>query len=198
MKDEILKVTIEGIRPLLHHNGQLADPLNEYTKRLKVLAKQRDKTDEDHVALHRAEWEGALYFDSKMGPFIPADTLQAVIERGATRRKLGKQFKACVAIEMPDNGVNGFPLKYKGPRDLEGLWSDPRFVFTKGVKVAQKKVSRTRPRFPSGWSVTFGVEVMAGGATKAQVQQAIEDAGLYEGMGDWRPRYGRFVVKSVE
>ena len=46
--------------------------------------------------------------------------------------------------------------------------------------------------------MTFGVEVMSGGATKAQVQQAIQYAGLYEGMGDWRPRYGRFVVKSVD
>ena len=198
MKDEMLMVTIEGIRPLLLHNGRLADPLDEYTKRLKVLAKQRDKSDDDHVAVHRAEFEGGLYFDPKMGPYIPADTLQAVIERGATRRKLGKQFKATVSVEMPDNDANGFALKYKGPRDLDGLWSDRRFVFTKGVKVGQKRVSRTRPRFPTGWTVTFGVEVMSGGATKAQVQQAIEDAGLYEGMGDWRPRYGRFVVKSVD
>ena len=43
MKDEMLRVTIEGIRPLLLHNGRLADPLDEYTKRLKVLAKQRDR-----------------------------------------------------------------------------------------------------------------------------------------------------------
>jgi hypothetical protein len=194
-KDEMLSVTIEGIRPLLLHNGRLADPLDEYTKRLKVLAKQRDKTDDDHVAVHRAEFEGGMYWDKELGPYVSADVLQAVIERGATRRKLGKQFRACVSVEMPS--TSGFALKYKGPRDLDGLWLDRRFVFTKGVKVGQKRVMRTRPRFPSGWSVTFGVEVMAGGATREQVRQSLEDAGLYEGMGDWRPRYGRFVVKDV-
>jgi hypothetical protein len=56
---------------------------------------------------------------------------------------------------------------------------------------------RTRARFPSGWQVTFPVVVLDGGATKAQLQDALQDAGFYEGIGDYRPRYGRFEVVSI-
>lgn len=196
MKDVLYTVTIEGIRPLLMHNGRLCDPLDEHTKGLKAAAKQRNKSDEDHIRVARLEFEGGLYHDEKLGPLIPSDNLQAMIERGSTRRKLGKVFKAHVSVDMPPD-ANGFPLKYKGPRDIEGLWGNRAFVFSKGAKVGQSRVMRTRARFPTGWSVTFGVEVLVDGVSKSQLEQAITDAGLYEGLGDWRPRYGRFILKSV-
>lgn len=197
MKDTIYTVTIEGIRPLIIHNGQLSDPLNDHTKKLKTASKQRNKSDDDYMHVARIEFEGGLYHDPKIGPYIPSDNLQAMIERGSTRRKLGKVFKAHVSVDMPDNNAPGFAIKYKGPRDVEGLWSNRDFVFTKGVRVNTARVMRTRPRFPSGWSVQFRVEVLADGVTKDQLRQAIEDAGLYEGLGTWRPRYGRFVLKGI-
>lgn len=196
MKDQMYSVTIEGIRPLLMHNGRLCDPLDEHTKRLKTAAKQRNKSDDDHINVARIEFEGGLYHDPKVGPYIPSDNLQAMIERGSTRRKLGKIFKAHVSVEMPQD-VDGFALKYKGPRDVEALWNAKPFAFTKGARVGQSRVMRTRCRIPSGWSVKFLVEVIADGVSKAQLTQAVSDAGLYEGLGDWRPRYGRFVVKDV-
>jgi hypothetical protein len=197
MKDHVFKVTIEGIRPLLMHNGRLSDPLDEHTKRLKVAAKQKNKSDDDHRHTARLEFEGGLYHDSKLGPCMPSDNLQAMIERGATRRKLGKEFKAHVSVEMPEGDTIGFPVKYKGPRDIETMWTNRAFVFTKGVRVGQSRVMRTRARIPTGWTCTFGVEVLAGGVSKEQLSQAITDAGLYQGLGDWRPRYGRFVLKEI-
>lgn len=195
MKDDIYTVTIEGIRPFIMHNGRLADPLDEFTVRLAVLTKNRQKSPDDHRAIQRAEFDGGLYWDEQIGPYIPSDNLQAVIERGATKRKLGKVFKAHVGIDMPDGDSPGFALDYKGPRDREGLFG--KFAFTKGAKVGQKRIMRTRARFPSGWRCTFRVEVLAGGVTKTQLEQAISDAGIYEGIGDWRPRYGRFVVREI-
>lgn len=197
MNDTMYTVTIEGIRPLLMHNGRLCDPLDEHTKKLKSAAKQRNKSDDDHIRVARIEFEGGLYHDPKLGPYMPSDNLQATLEKGAAKRKLGKVFKAHVGVDMPD-GAPGFAIQYKGPRDIEGLWANRSFVFSKGAKVGQSRVIRTRVRFPTGWSCTFGVEVLADGVTKEQLQQAITDAGLYEGLGDWRPRYGRFVVKSVK
>lgn len=197
MGDAVYDVTIEGIRPLLMHNGRLCDPLDEHTKKLKALAKQRNKSDDDHVRVARAEFEGGMYHDPKIGPYLPSDNLQAMIERGSTRRKLGKIFKAHVSVDMPDGDAPGFAIKYKGPRAIEALWSDRNFVFTKGCRVGTSRVMRTRARIPTGWSISFRVEVLADGVTKDQLRQAIEDAGLYEGVGDWRPRYGRFVVKEL-
>jgi hypothetical protein len=198
MGDRIYNVTIEGIRPLLMHNGRLCDPLDEHTKKLKTASKQRNKSDDDHIHVARVEFEGGLYHDDKIGPYVPSDNLQATIEKGAARRKLGKVFKAHVGVDMPDGDAPGFALKYKGPRDIEGLWSDRSFVFSKGARVGQSRVVRTRARFATGWQLAFRVEVLADGVTKDQLKQAITDAGLYEGLGDWRPRYGRFVVKSLD
>lgn len=197
MLDVMHTVTIEGIRPLLMHNGRLCDPLDEHTKRLKTASKQRNKSDDDHVRVARVELEGGLYHDPKLGPYVPSDNLQAMLERGATRRKLGKVFKAHVSVDMPRGDVPGFALRYKGPRDIEGIWANRAFVFTKGARVGQSRIMRTRARFPTGWSLSFDVEVLADGVSKEQLEQAISDAGLYEGLGDWRPRYGRFVVKSI-
>lgn len=197
MGDAVYSVTIEGIRPMLMHNGRLCDPLDEHTKKLKTIAKQRNKSDDDHIRVARAEFEGGLYHDPKIGPYLPSDNLQAMIERGSTRRKLGKVFKAHVTVDMPEGDAPGFAIKYKGPRSVEELWSNRAFVFSKGARVGQSRVMRTRARLPTGWSVSFRVEVLADGVTRDQLRQAIEDAGLYEGLGDWRPRYGRFVVKEL-
>lgn len=195
-KDTVYEVTIKGIRPLIMHNGRLSDPLDEHTKRLKAASKQRNKSDDDHVHVARLEFEGSLYHDEKIGPYLPSDNLQAMIENGSKRRKLGKVFKAHVGVDMPLDAP-GFALKYKGPRDVAALWENRDFVLAKPVRVGTSRVIRTRPRFPTGWTLTFRVEVLDDGVTKDQLHQAITDAGLYEGAGDWRPRYGRFVVESI-
>lgn len=198
MSDPVYEVTIKGIRPLLMHNGRLCNPLDPFTKELKAAAKKRSKGDDDLAEVARIEFEGGLYHDKNVGPYLPVDVLQAAIERGATKRKLGKTFKAHVGIVEPESGPSGYALKYKGPRDVKGLFSNPDFVLTKGCRVGQSRVMRTRPRIPSGWTVTFRAEVLANGVTKAELEQAIADAGIYEGLCDWRPRYGRFVVESVK
>ena len=66
-RDATYTVTIRGIRPLLMHNGQLADPLNDYAKELSRLAHKKQKSDEDHVAVGQAEFQGSLYHDDDAG-----------------------------------------------------------------------------------------------------------------------------------
>ena len=64
MKDTNYTVTIEGIRPLLQHNGRLCNPLDVHTKALKAASKQRNKSDDDHMHTARVEFEGSMYFDA--------------------------------------------------------------------------------------------------------------------------------------
>lgn len=194
MSFDVHTFTIIGVRPLLMHNGQLCDPMNEHTRALKSASSRRNKGDEDHADVARAEYVGGLYHDAKHGPYLPVDVLQACIESGAKKRKLGKIFKGCVMVNEP--GWGGYALSYKGPREVEALISDPAFRLTKAARVGQARVMRTRPRFPVGWSCTFEVEIVRGAVTREQVTQAIADAGTYEGIGDWRPRYGRFTVEA--
>lgn len=191
------KVTIRGTRPILMHNGRLKDPLDPWAKKLSTAAKKKGKSDEDHIHTARIEFEASMYFDESAGPYLPVDNLQACLIEGARKRKNGKAFEALVEV-MPPIDLDGYALEYSGPRDIEGLWGTPAHVLRKDAKVGQSSVMRTRPRFPSGWHCTFEIEVLDGGATGDQVLQALHDAGMLIGIGDWTPKYGRFIVEKFD
>jgi hypothetical protein len=198
MKITTFKATIKSIRPLIMHNGRLRDPLDKHSKALSSAVKKSktSKSDDDILDVHRLEFMGSLYFDPRLGPVIPADNLQAMLTEGARKRKLGKQVEALVQVTEPDDGSSGYRLEYAGPRDPEKMWEDDRFRFTKACKVGTSAVMRTRPRFPD-WKVSFNLETIEGGPTKDQLEEALEDAGLLVGLGDWTPRYGRFELVSL-
>ena len=65
------------------------------------------------------------------------------------------------------------------------------------VKVGMARVVRTRPFF-KGWSAQFTLNVMDNVANKDEVEGWIKDAGLYVGLCDWRPRYGRFKLMDFK
>lgn len=177
---------------MLMHNPQLADPLNEHTKALKDLTKRRKKSDEDHIAIMATEFQGGLYYDDVMGPCIPGHMLDAVIESGARKSKLGKVFKSCVRTTD-----DMYQLAYKGPRKREDLWADPRFRDVRGVKVGTARVMRTRPKFKD-WSVTFKVSLFPCELNPDDIENALRDGGMYAGIGDGRPRFGLFQVDSFK
>jgi hypothetical protein len=188
-----MKITIEGTRPLLMHNGQMKDPLNKYAKALAVLTGNKKKTEADHHAIARAEFLGSLYFDDKIGPMLPIDVLQAAMQEGAAKRKKATEFKALV--EIVDKPEQGYKLDYVGPRAVDALFTK-EFYLRKPAGVQGKSVIRTRPRFPVGWSCTLEVERLDDGApSEDQIVQAFRDCGRLVGIGDWTPKYGRFVVK---
>ena len=193
----MIKITIVGTRPLLMHNGRLNDQLDPYTKKLSVAAKKKGKSGEELGDVSRIEFEGSMYFDEKVGPYLPVDNLQACMIEGARKRKLGKDFESLVEVNVPDSGPEGYPLQYKGPRTVDALW-DSRFMLRKGARVGQSRVMRTRPRFPTEWKCSFEVDVLDGGPSPDQVKQAFVDAGKLIGIGDWSPRYGRFVVDTFK
>ncbi|HXJ49152.1 MAG TPA: hypothetical protein VNF91_08290, partial [Candidatus Acidoferrum sp.] len=62
-----------------------------------------------------------------------------------------------------------------------------------------QRVMRTRPRFPSGWRCAFEITLMpSAGVNVEDVRQALTVAGALSGLGDFRPRYGRFKVTGFE
>ncbi len=188
----IFKVTITSLTPLLMHNGQLVDPLNEHAKALKKLSAKRNKSDADHLEMSRVEWLGSLYYDSDMGPILPAETLESTIKEGAKISKAGKLAAACVVCVEEH-----YALKYKGPRSVEELMRDPKFCDRRAIRVQQNRVMRSRPRF-NAWSCDFDLSITPGRINPETVKIALEDAGLYVGIGDYRPKFGRFRVESFE
>jgi hypothetical protein len=182
-------VTIGGSR-LMMHNAQLSDPLNHYAKALKAFTGNRKKSDEDHVEIGRIEFEGGLYFDPDIGPYIPDHWLNAMLVEGARKRKLGKLFEANVSVAEERHA-----LQYAGPRTVEALWASGKFADRRGVVIGQAKTMRTRPLFRD-WKVSFRVQLLECELNADEIETAVLNAGPY-GIGDGRPMLaGKFALVS--
>jgi hypothetical protein len=189
---ETITFKIRGESQLLMHNGQLADPLNPYTKAMKSLTSKRKKTDSDHEAISYAEYEGGLYRDSKGEPCLPGEIIEAAIVEASKidRSKKLAQSGLIVTTETAS-------LKYEGPRESRALY-EAGFVKKCNVRVQMARIIRTRPMFPTGWETSFDVTFDPETLNQAQVIQFVATAGAKVGVGDWRPKYGRFEVISAK
>jgi len=185
-----IKVKITGTRPLLMHSDKFADPLNPLTKAHKELTSKRKKTDEDHELIAKSEWLGGLYIDER-GPFLPGVNIEATLIGGGKLSKMGTQLKR--SVEVIDERCY---LEYPGPKDAEGLWA-AGFYDARSVKVQTARIMRYRPIFRK-WSteceVAFDPEVI----NRAEVIKCLEDGGAYCGVGDYRPKFGRFTVEVIK
>jgi hypothetical protein len=193
----VLRVRWTGIRPLIMHNGRLAIPADEYTRKIKAVTKANkgsNKTEAKDAEVARLEWEGSLYWDEKIHAYIPADNIERVIQLGAQKSKMGKQIQA--AVFCTEDSLRN-PVKYDGPKNLDALYATEGFVLTKTVVIQGKRIVRTRPIFPTGWSVEFDLEFDETVVDARTVMTAMHDAGRLIGLGDWRPKFGRFLVEQV-
>lgn len=188
-----LKLKLTGIRPLLMHNGRLADPTDPHTKALKDQTKIKTKTDEVFETIAKLEWEGGLYWSEESGPFIPGDNIERCIQLGAQKNKDGKKVQAAVFCAEQE-----IPIQYDGPREVKKMWEDTRFRLTKGVGVNGNRVMRTRPMIPTGWAATVQLEYDETVIEERSLVSAAVQAGALVGIGDWRPKFGRFTVEIVE
>ncbi len=181
-------ITITGTAALLMHNGRLADPLDPATKALKAATGKRTKTDADHEEISRVEFAGGLYLDPDIGPYLPADNIWKTLQVAARKSKQGKQVEEGVIIISEVN-----PLSYDGPRDLDGLWANKNFVSRRTVVNQRNRVARTRPIFQQRKVAADGI-LDESALNLGDLRTIAERAGNLVGLGDWRPRYGRFTA----
>ena len=184
-----LKLTIKGASPLLLHNGQTSNPLNKYARQLKAISGKRGKTDEDYEAMAKIEFLAGLYLNPAGAYVLPAHNLEAALLEGAKKNKNGRLVQGGAFVN--DDPVLVFPGSDKTPDEL---WDGGEHALMVSVRVQRNRVMRTRPLIPAGW--TAEVEVMYDPAIVEEpaIRQALEVAGLERGIGDWRPKYGRFIV----
>jgi len=187
MAYKTLNFKITGAAPLLMHNGQLADPMNDFSKKIKKISSKKDKTEADFEEMARLEWFGSLYLNDGK-PCLPGDILEAAFVAAARKQKKGKQAQS--GIFCPDN----YQLVYAGARDPKQLWDDPGYRHRAAVKVQMNRTMRTRPIFRE-WSCKIQVQYDDGLLDEEEVKHIVRVTGEIVGVGDWRPKYGRFKVE---
>jgi hypothetical protein len=200
----LIDVVMEGLTPIILHNGRTSNPLNEYAKRLKKVSAKRTKTDEDYEEMASIEWEAGLYWDNDLGVYMPADNLQRMFLDAAKKIKKGRE-TSCVDFGGNDPGCFGFPIEFSDSKHLEKLRANKKHWFQKSVTIGQAKVIRTRPIFHTPWKIKCSILLFSGqGLDVDDVVEILNIASYRIGIGDWRPgspkvpgRFGKFTVSEV-
>lgn len=187
-----VRVRITGMQPLIMHSNRGVNPRLPEVQENKAIAKKGTrKTEEDLDRMARIEWELGLYYDPKIGPYLPSHVILAALRDGAKKTKQGKLIVEAVLMEELM-----VKLEYSGPRDLNGLYDDGRFFDLRPVRVQQATVNRARPIFPS-WAAEFTLTYDSESLDENDLLRIIETAGRRVGLGDYRPTYGRFTMQVI-
>lgn len=184
-----IEFELTGNTALIMHNARLSDPMDPTAKQIKKYTSKRKKSDEDHAAIARLEWEGSLYHDDELGPYIPGENIDAMLVESAKLQRRGKDIQR--AVFCPEQRIS---LAYDGPRDLERLWAKG-FWDRRTVRVQSARTVRCRPCFRD-WSLKFSVAFHAATMNREDLIAIMKTAGAQVGLCDYRPRYGRFDVET--
>lgn len=105
----------------------------------------------------------------------------------AKRNKRGQQAKAGIISD-------GFwSLEYDGPKSPDDMWKDDAYRLTTGVRIQRNRIMRTRPIFPQ-WEATVQIDFLPDQLDRGEIADIMTIMGRVIGLGDWRPRFGRFAV----
>lgn len=185
------KVKLVGVAPIMFHNERLANPMDPFTRELKKLtdkSRGKNKSDELTVEIQKLEWRAGFY-EHEGRVCVPAANVIACLKEGAKKIKKGKDVSSGVFSETAF-----FPLEYEGPKTIEGLWQDGKFLDYRCVGVQQRRVMRARPVFRQ-WALSIELSYDPEIMPPDDLAHAMQIAGERAGLCEHRPQYGRFVVE---
>ena len=202
------EIAVTGASPLLLSNNLCSDPLSQASKDKKHFTSKRKKADEDHMSLRLIDWvysgywskpgsveiddvENAVNFDGFADLTLPSQNFARCLRNGATAFKLGKEVTRALIVD------NEPLIDYDGPKTAAEMVADSRFILTSPVVRMKTTNWVTRLILPQ-WNVNYQVTVDDERIAIADLERICQTAGRFEGLGTWRPRYGRFTSQLTE
>ncbi len=196
------RIRIDGIQPLLMHSDDIewSDQMDAW--KLNIDNKKNSKAGDDRYPAWR--WIGSLYNDGE-NIIIPMDNLMRCLMEAGKQVPTGKgtaTFKSQTQSGIMPNSI-GWPILIEGRpvsiKPIIKMIGNKNFddhkelaiksgfdLFLKRAKIGASKHVRVRPRF-SRWSAEGDLTVSDDAITTAVLQNILEHAGKYKGLGDWRP-----------
>lgn len=198
-----LEVTIQGTSPLLLSNVAYSDPLGEHAHQKSLFSGKKKKSDDDHRNLRILDWlfsgywqnqgevlideaENRVGFDGFSIPYLPGGNFQRCLRNAATKWKLGKDVLRSTVV------TNNPAIEYDGPKEAVEMFNSRRPKFQLAA-FTKRGVWVNRLILPE-WQATFQLTVDDEILSIDQLRRIINMGGKAEGVGTWRPRYGRFCV----
>ncbi len=134
------------------------------------------------------EAEKAIYRDEKGEIYQPASHIE------------GALMKAAVNFQITGKGKKTYKDLTKmvivEPFAIPHLYSDFK-VDKRPVVINRARVIRYRPRFDK-WGLSFTMMVTEDQLPIEVLEEILEYAGRYIGIGDYRPRFGRFRIEKFK
>lgn len=126
----------------------------------------------------------ALYKDDKIGCYVPSSWIEASMREAAKNfKKRGRgSFKDTIlsSVFVDEEKI---PL---GKKTYDELDQRPAVI-------QRQRILKTRPKF-NEWKLSFTLAFDSGRITKETLKSILIEAGQIKGIGDYRPKFGRFEV----
>lgn len=201
-------VCINGVDKLLLSNNRCSDPLSQEAKDKSHFLLKKKKSHDDLKALRLIDWvqsgywvnkgkviiddvENTIDLDGFSDLTLPSENFARCLRNGATAFKLGKETTRAIVVE------NEALIQYDGPRTAKEMITNTKFVLTSPVVRKQSTNWVTRIQLP-GWSVEYQISIDDDRISVDYLERICKNAGQFEGLGTWRPRYGRFTSELTE
>ena len=186
-----VNVQVEGIAPLMQHRY----PLPDFADLSKGGKKKTGETD------YSQEWREYLYADSEGNIYQPATHFDGAMVKASSGYKVqgarGKTYKDLFkgnVFTSPDAILHGM----KVPDELDADGDKPLYLDVRPVVIQRARVVRIRPCFKPGWKLEFEIQVLDDQLPKNVLLDVLTMAGKTVGIGDFRPRFGRFMVTKFD
>lgn len=197
MSIQALTIKYTGLDSLLQNNPQMSDPLNKYSKEMKLVTGKRKKTDDDILTMREIELRAKIYWDEALGGiYVPSTWVTASIQGVSwSKAKIKKaDIRACVFVTEPK-----LKLTYEGMEKVKkplDIVKQDQFHNVASLKQGQVRVVKATPIF-HGWSFAATVEFDDSIINERELKELIEYGAAFGGFGDFRPTHGRATVEFI-
>jgi hypothetical protein len=175
-----VNVEIKGVAPLLQHRF----PIEEHGENV---SKQKNK-----VYNPKEEAEKSMYKNGK-GVYQPSEHIfGALVKAGVYFKYEGKKtykdiIKAGIIIEPNEIPLLNENKKYNKYDEIDA----------RPVVVNRARVVRWRPKF-NNWKLKFKITILNKDEISVEVLKEILEYSGKLGLGDYRPRFGRYMVTNFK
>lgn len=153
------------------------------------------------------EWIQGMYINDNGYLYQPASHLEAALVQAAKAFKIkgrgNKTWSSVIRAYCYVKPVelihlrNGKPVEAPDNDLLQNPTKNLR-VNIQRVKVGQAAIARSRLEINEGWELDFIVEIIDDQVTPDVIQEILIEAGRAVGIGDYRPKHGRFDIINFE
>ena len=187
-----IRFKLTSVRPMMMHNGRLANPLDPYVQELKKYTSKRSKTEEDLARIMEIETRGGCYETPDGLLAQPTEAVWASFHEAAKAYKRGKDLERAL-IPTPEM----VPLHIAGELiSADEFIKDPTHIDYRSVVVSGRRVMRARV-LVHDWEALHTMELLEDIVDVDVLKPIVERAGRVVGLGDFRPRFGTYTTEIV-